>query len=208
MWSGEYSQQDTELIHIVFSLLCVQVRAKGRSTNILQVLTGDSGVSAVTLASLVSPKPVPGETTVRAQRWYLKGTIPQVCVCVCAWVWVWVVCVCVCVWVWVCVCVCVCVCAHVHMYICILQCVRTGLQNYGEYEVAVAAKTAVGTGPYSIAQNFTAPEGGESPTLITNDHTCRFLNSFNKCFATYLSRFLAHTFIAHGRLAKSMCHAY
>ena len=65
----------------------------------------------------------------------------------------------------VCVCVCVCVCTHT--CICILQCVRTGLRNYGEYEVAVAAKTAVGTGPYSIAQNFTAPEGGESPTLIT-----------------------------------------
>ena len=63
--------------------------------------------------------------------------------------------------------VCVCVCAHAHMCICILQCVHIGLQNYGEYEVAVAAKTAVGTGPYSIAQNFTAPEGGESPTLIT-----------------------------------------
>ena len=66
-----------------------------------------------------------------------------------------------------CVCVCVCVCARAHMCICILQCVHIGLQNYGEYEVAVAAKTAVGTGPYSIAQNFTAPEGGESPTLIT-----------------------------------------
>ena len=62
-------------------------------------------------------------------------------------------------------CVCVCVCTHT--CICILQCVRTGLRNYGEYEVAVAARTAVGTGPYSIAQNFTAPEGGESPTLIT-----------------------------------------
>ena len=87
-----------------------------------------------------------------------------VCVCVC-------VCVCACVRAFVCacmrVCVCVCMCVCVYMWICILQCVRTGLQSYGEYEVAVAAKTAVGTGPYSIAQNFTTPEGGKSPTLIT-----------------------------------------
>ena len=42
----------------------------------------------------------------------------------------------------------------------------TGLQNYIEYEVAVAAQTAVGTGPYSIAQNFTTPEGGKYPVDV------------------------------------------
>ena len=41
----------------------------------LQVLTGEGGVSALTLATLVNPKPVPGETTVKSQRWYLKGSI-------------------------------------------------------------------------------------------------------------------------------------
>lgn len=46
----------------------------------------------------------------------------------------------------------------------------TGLQNYIEYEVTVAAQTAVGTGPYSIVQNFTTPEGGKYPMLKSQDY--------------------------------------
>ena len=62
---------------IIAKALSVQVKAKGRSTNILQALTGESSVSAITLGCLVSPKPVPGETTVKAQRWYLRGAVSQ-----------------------------------------------------------------------------------------------------------------------------------
>ena len=44
----------------------------------LNYATGDSTISAVTLASLANnAKPVPGETTVRTQRWYLRGAISQ-----------------------------------------------------------------------------------------------------------------------------------
>ena len=65
------------LLAIIAKALSVQVKAKGRSTNILQVLTGESSITALTLACLVSPKPVPGETTVKSQRWYLKGDVSQ-----------------------------------------------------------------------------------------------------------------------------------
>lgn len=65
------------LIAVIAKALSVQVKAKGRSTNILQLLTGESSITALTLANLVNPKPVPGETTVKAQRWYLKGVVSQ-----------------------------------------------------------------------------------------------------------------------------------
>ena len=65
------------LLAVIAKALSVQVKAKGRSTNVLQQLTGESSITALTLACLVNPKPVPGETTVKAQRWYLKGTISQ-----------------------------------------------------------------------------------------------------------------------------------
>lgn len=63
------------LLAVISKALSVQVKAKGRSTNILQVLTGDSSISAIRLEKLVNPKPVPGETTVRTHRWYLKGSV-------------------------------------------------------------------------------------------------------------------------------------
>ena len=62
---------------IISKALSVQVRAKGRSSNIVQVLTGTTNMTALTLASLVNQKLVPGETTVKSQRWFLKGTIPK-----------------------------------------------------------------------------------------------------------------------------------
>ena len=62
---------------VVAKALSVQVKAKGRGANILHSLTGDSTISAATLACLVNPKPVPGETTIKNQRWYLKGSINQ-----------------------------------------------------------------------------------------------------------------------------------
>ena len=62
---------------VVAKALSVQVKAKGRGTNVLQALTGDSNISAATLASLTNPKPVPGETTVRSQRWYLRGSVDK-----------------------------------------------------------------------------------------------------------------------------------
>ena len=65
------------LLSVVAKALSVQVKAKGRSTNILQQLTGESGITALSLACLVNPKPVPGETTIRVQRWYLKGTVSR-----------------------------------------------------------------------------------------------------------------------------------
>ena len=65
------------LLAIIAKALSVQVRAKGRSSNILQALTGVSSISAITLATLINAKPVPGETTVKAQRWYLKGAVSQ-----------------------------------------------------------------------------------------------------------------------------------
>ena len=65
------------LLAIISKALSVQVKAKGRSSNLLQVLTGASNITALTLSSLVNPKLVPGETTVKAQRWYLRGTVPK-----------------------------------------------------------------------------------------------------------------------------------
>ena len=65
------------LLAVVAKALSVQVKAKGRGTNVLQALTGDSTISAATLACLTNPKPVPGETTVRNQRWYLRGSISK-----------------------------------------------------------------------------------------------------------------------------------
>ena len=43
----------------------------------LQALTKESGASGVTLASLTSPKPVPGEGSVNHMRWYLHGSMDQ-----------------------------------------------------------------------------------------------------------------------------------
>lgn len=65
------------LLAVIAKALSVQVKAKGRSTNILQLLTGENSITALSLACLVNPKPVPGETTVKAQRWYLKGGVSQ-----------------------------------------------------------------------------------------------------------------------------------
>jgi hypothetical protein len=65
------------LLAVVAKALSVQVKAKGRGTNVLQSLTGDSNISAATLACLTNPKPVPGETTVRSQRWYLRGSVDK-----------------------------------------------------------------------------------------------------------------------------------
>ena len=63
------------LLAVVAKALSVQVKAKGRGTNVLQALTGDSTISAATLACLANPKPVPGETSIKNQRWYLQGSI-------------------------------------------------------------------------------------------------------------------------------------
>lgn len=65
------------LLAVIAKALSVQVKAKGRGTNVLQALTGDSTISAATLACLTNPKPVPGETTIRNHRWYLKGSIEK-----------------------------------------------------------------------------------------------------------------------------------
>ncbi len=65
------------LLAVIAKALSVQVKAKGRSTNILQALTGENSVSAITLGCLVNPKPIPGEAVVKAQRWYLRGAISQ-----------------------------------------------------------------------------------------------------------------------------------
>ena len=62
---------------IISKALSVQVKAKGRSSNLLQVLTGASNITALTLSSLVNHKIVPGETAVKSQRWYLRGTISK-----------------------------------------------------------------------------------------------------------------------------------
>ncbi len=62
---------------IISKALSVQVKAKGRSSNIVHVLTGTTNMTALTLASLVNQKLVPGETTVKFQRWFLKGTISK-----------------------------------------------------------------------------------------------------------------------------------
>ncbi len=63
------------LLSVISKALSVQVKAKGRSTNIIQVLTGVSSITAIMMDKLTNPKPVPGETTIRAQRWYLKGSV-------------------------------------------------------------------------------------------------------------------------------------
>ncbi len=65
------------LLAVIAKALSVQVKAKGRSTNILQALTGESSVSAITLGCLVNPKLLSSETAARAKRWYLRGTISQ-----------------------------------------------------------------------------------------------------------------------------------
>ncbi len=65
------------LISVISKALSVQIKAKGRSTNIIQILTGEGSISAITMDKLIKPKPVPGETTIRAQRWYLKGRVSQ-----------------------------------------------------------------------------------------------------------------------------------
>lgn len=62
---------------IISKALSVQVKAKGRSTNITHILTGANNVAALTLSSLVNPKLVPGETAVKSQRWYLRGTVSK-----------------------------------------------------------------------------------------------------------------------------------
>lgn len=62
---------------VISKALSVQVRAKGRGSNVLQALTGDSGATAVTLAALTNPMSVPGEGSVRAERWYLCGSMVQ-----------------------------------------------------------------------------------------------------------------------------------
>ncbi len=65
------------LIAVISKALSVQIKVKGRSTNIIQVLTGESSITAITMDKLINPKPVSGETTIRAQRWYFKGSISQ-----------------------------------------------------------------------------------------------------------------------------------
>lgn len=65
------------LLAIVAKALSVQVKAKGRSSQVLKAFTGESGVSAITIASLVNPKTVPGEAVVRGQRWYLRGGVSR-----------------------------------------------------------------------------------------------------------------------------------
>lgn len=45
------------LLAVIAKALSVQIKAKGRSTNILQSLTGDSSITALTLANLVALKP-------------------------------------------------------------------------------------------------------------------------------------------------------
>ncbi|XP_019855060.1 PREDICTED: E3 ubiquitin-protein ligase MYCBP2-like isoform X1 [Amphimedon queenslandica] len=66
------------LLAVIAKALSVQVKVKGRGSNILQKLTGDSTITAaVTLAALKNPKPVAGETHVRPLRWYLQGSIEQ-----------------------------------------------------------------------------------------------------------------------------------
>ena len=55
----------------------MQVKAKGRSSNILQTLTGTSNLTSLSLANLINPKVVPGETNIKAQRWYLKGSVSK-----------------------------------------------------------------------------------------------------------------------------------
>ena len=66
-----------------------------------------------------------------------------------------------------------------------------GLPGFVEYEVAVAAQTAVGTGPYSNVTNFTTPEGGKEslqPSLdvfyqinipLLYSHVIYFFHSFS-----------------------------
>ena len=62
---------------IISKALSVQIKAKGRSTNIFHILTGASNITALTLANLVNPKLVPGEMIIKPQRWYLKGRISK-----------------------------------------------------------------------------------------------------------------------------------
>ena len=65
------------LLAVIAKALSVQVKAKGRSSGVLQALTGETGVSAISLASIVNHKTVAGEATVRAQRWYLRGGVAR-----------------------------------------------------------------------------------------------------------------------------------
>ena len=44
----------------------------------------------------------------------------------------------------------------------------SGLPGYVEYEVAVAAQTAAGTGPYYNVLNFTTPEDGKQSFLTVS----------------------------------------
>ena len=44
----------------------------------------------------------------------------------------------------------------------------SGLPGYVEYEVAIAAQTAVGTGPYYNVTNFTTPEDGKQLLLTVS----------------------------------------
>lgn len=65
------------LLGVISKALSVQVKAKGRFPNVLQSLVGDTSTTAVTLLSLLNPKPVMGESTVRMQRWYMRGPMSQ-----------------------------------------------------------------------------------------------------------------------------------
>jgi len=65
------------LLAIVAKALSVQVKAKGRSSNILQTLTGVSNLTSLSLVNLINPKVVPGESSIKAQHWYLKGSVSK-----------------------------------------------------------------------------------------------------------------------------------
>ena len=65
------------LLDCFLAIISKALKAKGRSSNLIQILTGASNITALTLAHLVNPKPVPGETAIKSQRWYLKGTIDK-----------------------------------------------------------------------------------------------------------------------------------
>lgn len=62
---------------VISKALSVQVKAKGRSSNILTTLTGVNNLTSLSIENLVNLKPVPGEAGIKSQRWYLKGGVPK-----------------------------------------------------------------------------------------------------------------------------------
>ena len=79
------------------------------------------------------------------------------------------------------------------MYYCQLRTFtyNTGLQGYSQFQVAVAAQTAKGTGPYAMASVVQTPVDGKSLADISwpdELDTYMTLSESHPCFSTWCSR--------------------